>query len=96
MRDLGTLAIISLVGLYAAEATRTRLTWVNGIGYSLEHMEHGKKEISKLFGGKKVEYCHNPTAMTHEDDLVGYIGDLSQAGTQKFGRITEEVNSLVK
>ena len=59
-------------------------------------MEDGKKEISKLFGGKPVSYCHNPTAMAHDDDLVGYLGDLSQAGTQKLGRITDEVNRLAQ
>jgi len=40
-------------------AARTRLTWVNGIGYSLDHMKSGQVEISKIFGGKKVEFCHN-------------------------------------
>lgn len=82
--------------VFVALAAKTRLTWVNGIGYSLDHMEHGQKEISKLFGGKQVEYCHNPTAMSSEEDFLGYLNDLSQAGTQKLGMITEEVNSLVK
>ena len=74
---------------------KTRLTWVNGIGYNIEHMKQGQKQISKLFGGKKVEFCHNPTSMSNEDDMVGYLGDLTQAGTQKLGRVTEEVNLLV-
>ena len=42
-----------------------------------------------------MEYCHNPTSMLHEDDFKGYLGDLTQAGTQKLGWITEEVESLV-
>eukprot|EP00591_Stephanopyxis_turris_P000322 CAMPEP_0195523868 /NCGR_PEP_ID=MMETSP0794_2-20130614/23339_1 /TAXON_ID=515487 /ORGANISM="Stephanopyxis turris, Strain CCMP 815" /LENGTH=171 /DNA_ID=CAMNT_0040653957 /DNA_START=61 /DNA_END=573 /DNA_ORIENTATION=- len=33
--------------------------------------------------------------MTKENDYFGYIGDLTQAGTQKLGRITAEVNELV-
>ena len=56
----------------------------------------GQTSISSCFGGKPVVFCHNPTAMTREDDYVGYIGDLTQAGAQKLGRITAEVNSLVK
>lgn len=76
--------------------SRTRLTWVNGIGYGLQHMEDGKKEISKLFGGKAVSYCHNPTSMVDEEDFKGYIGDLTQAGTQLLGKITQEVNTLAK
>jgi hypothetical protein len=77
------------------EAIPTRLTWANGIGHSLEHMEHGQAQISKLFGGKRVEYCHNPTAMAHADDYIGFVGDLSQATTQKLGLITDEVTQLV-
>jgi hypothetical protein len=75
---------------------RTRLTWVNGIGYNLDHMGEGQKGISKLFGGKAVVFCHNPTSMVNEEDMAGYLGDLTQAGTQKMGRITEEVNALVQ
>ena len=75
---------------------KTRLTWVNGIAYTLKHMENSIGDISKLFGGKQIVYCHNPTGMSHDDDLVGYIGDLTQAGTQKLGRITEEVENLVR
>ena len=77
-------------------APKTLLTWVNGVGYNLEHMEQEQREISKLFGGKKVAFCHNPTSMVHDTDMAGYLGDLTQAGTQKLGRITGEVNSLVK
>ena len=75
---------------------RTRLTWVNGIGYNLQHMKQAQPIISKMFGGKYVEFCHNPTSMSTEDDLIGYLGDLTQAGSQKYlGRITNEVNLLV-
>lgn len=79
-----------------AAVRKTRLTWVNGIAYTLQHMEASKGEISNLFGNKPVIYCHNPTAMSHDDDLVGYLGDLTQAGTQKLGRITAEVDNLVR
>ncbi len=75
-------------------AIRTRLTWVNGIGYNEKHMEIDGKKISKMFG-TTVSYCFNPSAMVDDDDLVGYINDLTQAGTQKLGRITMEVNALV-
>jgi hypothetical protein len=59
-------------------------------------MGEGQKGISKLFGGKKVLFCHNPTSMVNDEDMAGYLGDLTQAGTQKLGRITEEVNALVQ
>ena len=81
--------------ILVADARKTRLTWVNGIGYNIDHMIDGQKRISDLFGGKRVEFCHNPTSMSSEDDMVGYMGDLTQAGTQKLGRVTEEVNLLV-
>jgi len=76
-------------------APKTRLTWVNGVGYNLGHMDMGSKEISDFFGGENVDWCHNPTMMASEDDMRGYISDLTQAGTQKMGRITSEVNTLV-
>jgi hypothetical protein len=77
------------------QARKTRLTWVNGIAHNLEHMEEGKVVISALFG-KQVVYCYNPTAMTNDDDMMGYLGDLTQATQQKMGLITAEVNVLVK
>jgi hypothetical protein len=76
-------------------AVKTRLTWVNGIGYTIEHMEVAKRDLSKFFK-HKIDSCHNPTSMKNDDDMVGYLGDLSQAGTQKLGKVTEEVNLLVK
>jgi len=72
------------------------VTWVNGIGFNLDHMANGQISISSLFGYRPVLFCHNPTAMTQENDYVGYIGDLTQAGTQKLGRITAEVDALVR
>jgi len=77
------------------EGRKTRLTWVNGIGHSLDHMEEGKEYISERFGGKDVTYCWNPTSMTHDEDVSGYIKDLTQAGTHKLGLITSEVEQLV-
>jgi len=76
--------------------TKTRLTWVNGIAHTRQHMEEGKEDIEKLFGGKKVEYFYNPTSMKGDEDMRGYVADLTQAGTQKLGRITAEVNELVQ
>lgn len=58
MRYLGAIISFSFI-VTTASAARTRLTWVNGIGYSLDHMKKGQKEISKMFGGKQVEYYHN-------------------------------------
>lgn len=75
---------------------KTRLTWVNGIAHNLDHMEEGEKIISKFFAGKPIIYCHNPTAMEHEEDVRGYLFDLTQAGQQKLGVITAEVDTLVK
>jgi len=63
----------------------SKITWVNGIGYNYDHMENTQLSISSLFGGTPVLFCHNPTSMTTEDDYLGYIGDLTQAGTQKLG-----------
>ena len=78
-------------------APKTRLTWVNGIGYNTEHMERDAPIISKYFGGKKVEWYHNPTSMVDETDTPGFYRDLTQAGQQKYlGRITSEVNGLVQ
>ena len=85
--------VIRPMGCHAVR--KTRLTWVNGIAYGLHHMEEGRQGISKIFGGKPVIYCYNPTSMSH-DDGVGYLGDLTQAGTQKLGRVTKEVDVLVK
>ena len=75
---------------------KTRLTWVNGIAYHLDHMEEGEVFISKLFGGEKVRYCYNPTKQAHYEDAYGYLSDLTQAGTQKLGVVTAEVNTLVQ
>jgi hypothetical protein len=78
-------------------APKTRLTWVNGIGYNTQHMELEAPLIAKFFGGKKVEFYHNPTKMVDEKDTRGYFSDLTQAGQQKYlGRITAEVNGLVE
>lgn len=60
------------------------------------HMTHGQSSISDIFGNRPVLFCHNPTAMVNEDDTFGYIGDLTQATTQKLGKITAEVDELAK
>ncbi|KAL3912682.1 MAG: hypothetical protein SGARI_001028 [Bacillariaceae sp.] len=80
----------------AGAVRKTQLTWVNGIGYNEGHMIADAPQISRYFGGKTVDFYHNPTAMAHEDDMRGYYKDLTQAGTQKLGRITAEVNGLVQ
>jgi len=78
-------------------APKTILTWVNGIGHNLDHMNRGQTTLSSIFGGKSVRFCHNPTSMESEDDTMGYIGDLKQATSQKMmGKITDEVDALVK
>jgi hypothetical protein len=59
-------------------------------------MEKEAPQISRFFGGKKVDFYHNPTSMVHESDVAGYYKDLTQAGTQKLGRVTQEVNGLVQ
>ena len=94
--DDDNVPVEGIVAAATARVIKTRLTWVNGVGYSLQHMEEGKKWLSDVFGGKEVLYCHNPTSKAHDDDTMGYLGDLTQAGTQKLGRTTEEVNSLVE
>lgn len=75
---------------------KTVLTWINGIGFNIKHMNNGQINISSIFGNRPVFFCHNPTAMVDEDDTMGYIGDFAQATTQKLGKITNEVDELVK
>ncbi|KAG7373657.1 hypothetical protein IV203_034381 [Nitzschia inconspicua] len=65
------------------------------IGYSEEHMALEAPQLSQLFGGTPIDFYHNPTAMVSDDDVTGYYRDLTQAGTQKLGRITKEVDGLV-
>ena len=76
-------------------ARPVRLTYINGIATHMEHMHMGEKEISKLFQ-EKVDFVWNPTAQQHLEDLTGWLGDLAQAGTQKLGRITNEVECLAE
>lgn len=97
-----TIAIVAVVVLLflvttdnVASARKTRITWVNGIAHQLEHMVEGQVELSKFFGGKPIIFCHNPTAMTDDQDVRGYLTDLTQAGSQKLGLITQEVEALV-
>ena len=88
--------VLCTVFQQAIEARKTRLTWVNGIAHNLDHMEEGERFMSKLFAGKPIIYCHNPTAMEHDEDMKGYLFDLTQAGQQKLGVSTAEVDTLVK
>ena len=98
----GVLLLFQFLGSKSVNAhfgfgPKTRLTWVNGIGYNTGHMEKEAPVIAKYFGGKKVEFYHNPTKMIDEKDTKGYFSDLTQAGQQKYlGRITSEVNGLVE
>jgi hypothetical protein len=93
-----TIPVILFTGQFvvvvSAIPRKTRLTWVNGIGYRYDHMEEEAPFISRFFGGKRVDFYHNPTAMSSDDDVAGYYRDLTQAGAQKLGRITEEVEGL--
>jgi len=89
------LVVVVTLSCSAVSALRTRLTWVNGIGYNDQHMKSDAAQISDIFG-TKCWYCLNPTAMANDNDMIGYLNDLTQAGTQKLGRITEEVTALVK
>lgn len=76
---------------------KTKLTWVNGIGYNQGHMKIEAPVIARYFGGKPVDFYHNPTKMVDEADTRGYFSDLTQAGQQKYlGTITAEVNGLVE
>lgn len=74
---------------------RTKLTWVNGIAHLPEHMDDPTFVISTAFGNSKVDYCHNPSAMTSESDYMGFIADGIQASTHQMGRTTPEVDLLV-
>jgi hypothetical protein len=73
---------------------KTVLTWINGIGHTIDHMSSGQTYLSALFGNRPVEFCHNPTAMASPDDTRGRIEDLTQCTTQKLGKITVEVEKL--
>ena len=67
---------------------KTRLTWVNGIGYNTGHMELEAPKIARFFGGKKVEFYHNPTQMVDEQDHGTW-----HMGTGKGGRKDWNVGS---
>jgi hypothetical protein len=82
--------------IVGVESRRTRVTWVNGIAHNLDHMEEGRRVMSKFFAGKPILFCYNPTAMGHDDDMRGYLTDLTQAGQQKLGVVTTEVQRLVR
>ena len=95
------LLIVSSILAKQSEASklfppRTRLTWVNGIAHLPQHMNDPTFVISSAFGNVKVDYCWNPSAMTSESDYFGFIKDGVQASTHQMGRITPEVDSLVK
>jgi len=66
-----------------------------GVGYNLQSVKEGTAEISSLFNAP-VDFCFNPTQMTSENDYKGWLTDLTQAGTQKLGRVTAEVNALAR
>ena len=96
MRRATTTAILLVFLLRSINARKARLTWVNGIAYHMDHMEEGEEFISQVFGGEKVRFCYNPTKQLHDEDAYGYLSDLTQAGTQKLGMVTEEVNTLAQ
>lgn len=87
-----TLVVYQFRPLHARK--KRMITWVNGIAHRLDHMVEGQVAISKLFGGEPIIYCHNPTAMQNDGDRLGYITDLTQAGSQKLGKTTPEVAAL--
>jgi len=78
------------------QARKARVTWVNGIAYHMDHMTEGGDFISRLFGGEPIRFCYNPTKQAHIEDTYGYLSDLTQAGTQKLGVVTAEVNTLAQ
>ena len=87
--------LLSLILIVSSDAIKTKLTWVNGIAHNLDHMKEGSHPINCRFN-TNVDFCYNPTSMTTETDYMGFLGDLSQAGFQKLGRITQEVDALVE
>lgn len=90
------LLFLSFSSCSTTHARKTRVTWVNGIAHRVDHMVEGQVAISQLFGGAPIVYCHNPTAMQNDDDTLGYLSDLTQAGSQKLGRSTPEVATLAE
>lgn len=94
-KHLHLLILVAADLLGGASAVRTRVTWINGIGYNEKHVKIEVGKLSKLFGAT-VHCCFNPSAMSNDNDMMGYLNDLTQAGTQKLGRMTEEVKALVK
>jgi hypothetical protein len=59
-------------------------------------MEDPTYVISSAFGNVKVDYCHNPSAMTSESDYLGFVKDGLQASGHQMGRVTKEVDTLVE
>mmetsp|Transcript_15411 Transcript_15411/g.23100 ORF Transcript_15411/g.23100 Transcript_15411/m.23100 type:complete len:310 (+) Transcript_15411:122-1051(+) len=104
MRALVSFYILVASALWTAHSCygkllprRTKLTWVNGIAHMPEHMSDPTFVISTIFGGVKVDYCHNPSSMTSESDYLGFVKDGIQASTHvMMGRLTPEVDSLVE
>lgn len=86
---------ILAVFLSWSTAYAVHLSWINGIAYIRGYADQEQKVLERLFG-VKVHFCYNPTKMTNDQDVLGFMNDLTQAGTQKLGRLTGEVEYLVK
>ena len=83
------------IALSSTRIDAVHLSWINGIAYIRGYAEEEQKVLERLFGAK-VHFCYNPTKMTNEQDVIGFMNDLTQAGTQKLGRLTGEVDFLVQ
>jgi len=55
---------------------KVRVTWINGIDYTLEDTEKIANYISRVFGGVNVHYLYNPT--------TGFFNDFYEATRQYF------------
>mmetsp|Transcript_8750 Transcript_8750/g.17556 ORF Transcript_8750/g.17556 Transcript_8750/m.17556 type:complete len:301 (-) Transcript_8750:1222-2124(-) len=89
------LLLLSLLTPSHTHRYSSRVSWINGIAHSPTDAAESATKASQYFNAA-VNYCHNPTAMSTPGDVVGYVRDLTQAATQKWGRVTEEVNELKK
>lgn len=95
MRLLSQFVIIIIALFSWSKIDAVHLSWINGIAYIRGYADQEKEVLERLFGAK-VHFCYNPTKMTNDQDVIGFMNDLTQAGTQKLGRLTGEVEYLVK
>lgn len=74
---------------------KSNVSWINGIAHTPEDAKETAEEMSRMFSGSCINYCHNPTSVRAPTDAMGYVRDLTQCTRQKVGgKVTGEVIKL--